>query len=1141
MNKGDAFAERFRAIRLIHGGNQSEVWLCRDLDSEDDDRVALKILSGNDNELLREFFKRETEALSLCQHEGIVKILDSGYDHNSKKYWIALEYIEGVTLEEKLKSAYDDGIAIKLLLDVTDAVGNAHSKDIIHRDLKPSNIMIDVSGTIKIVDFGISKIKSLLQDGATVGGFGTPPYTSPEQIAMKEVDQRTDVYSLGVIFFRMIGGNVPTVSSPIINQVLESEIKEEFKEILCKMVCINKEERYPSVLHVKRELMKLSKDVRKHNTVIYVQSTQNFINKLVSLEMITIGAESEAVSWLNKEFNSNQLYIEKGKLENDWVIHVNKYKIFAIQDLNSQFFLIKNILFTSATDMARNVEYSFLCEVTWKALSKKMPVPKNTDLELFIDEVLTWKRISEVKRQKELQHKKTLSQWDNILRLQRKYLIEKEFFVSYTTWDISEDQSNLEVDLVNEIEYPSLFIEKPVLMDSVEEKKRIKVGTVVEMEGRKLLISLDRGVITDDIKEFGELTLDNKQVNAALKRQEDALRSVKYGDSKNPKLFEIIENPSISEVSQVQLESYFNDNLDSAKKEAISSTLGSEFYLIQGPPGTGKTKVISEIIVQLINQNPGVRILLTSQSNAAVDNALEATANLTDKCSFLRIGRKDKIGDKISEYQLEESLNLWILKTTQRSNEYTQNLDTIKHDHLKELGDAAAKLADLGLLNTELIELYDEISIAKYKYYENSHDDEVNRELLGILQKDLQLKEDEYKLKFSEILLDLKCIAKTLKLKVEWDRVFTATDISKIITFLERELERNRKALNSLDQIEVIRQEWLKRLGKGREFEAICAGETQVIASTCLGTANIPGVWSAEYDWVIVDEAGRATPPEILVPLVRGKRILLVGDHKQLPPIVDSEFKTEDLEKFEIKKSFLEISLFEDIFNRAGSSIKSTLNIQYRMHSGIGQLISEVFYEGTIRNADSTETLIHPLPNWEGKSVVWITTSAREDRFESSSQSSKSKENQLEAKLILEECEKANKVLKELNRKLTVGIISGYTDQKLLIEQLINPKDSIKWSNIDIEVDNVDAFQGQERDVIFYSIVRSNKKRDIGFLKDYRRLNVALSRARKLLLIVGDLDMVINANTYDTANSFAEVIKHIQKVDTKNCLIEVCK
>jgi superfamily I DNA and/or RNA helicase len=116
--------------------------------------------------------------------------------------------------------------------------------------------------------------------------------------------------------------------------------------------------------------------------------------------------------------------------------------------------------------------------------------------------------------------------------------------------------------------------------------------------------------------------------------------------------------------------SFNHEDLDDAKKEAVRATLRSDIYLIQGPPGTGKTKVISEIISQLINNDPSVRVLLTSQSNAAVDNALEAPSKIASNISFLRIGRKEKIGERLADYQLDKILSLWIKSTKFKSDNY---------------------------------------------------------------------------------------------------------------------------------------------------------------------------------------------------------------------------------------------------------------------------------------------------------------------------------------------------------------------------------------------------------------------------------------------------------------------------------------
>lgn len=1135
------FASRYRIIRSIPNHSRSEIWLARDLDSEEDKLVVIKILSGNRDELLREFFIRETEALSQLKHAGIVSIYDWGFDETESKYWLSLEFIDGYTLDEKIKNSGGLGeIAIEVMLEILDAVAFAHSKGIIHRDLKPSNIMWENIDGIKILDFGICKIKTLIEEGVTVNGFGTPPYSAPEQIALEEVDQRADVYSLGIILFYLYKGLLPD-KDKIALQVNESDIPEELKFIIKNMISINKNERYPSVLHVKRELLKIYKDSIKRKTTYYVKTTQNLCNNMVSLGLIDFNTQSEASSWLLNELNSCSVFIERGR--NTWIIYSQHYKYNCVYEHKTNNLLIKNIYYVESVDMAKNREWAYLCEGTWKVVSKHHIVPKNEFIENLFKEADNYKKVQEIKKSRELANKKTISQWENLLHLQKKILLEKDFSLPYNGWDVSEDSSSLEVNLLEEVEDPSLYINQPLLMDSIQnDNKKISVGAIVSIEGRKLVLSLARGINVNDIKEFGEVTLNNRQVSAALKRQDDAIRAVRYGDSINSKLLHILENPNVNSKSKnpILVTEFIQADLDDAKKKAIQSALESDIYIIQGPPGTGKTKVIGEIIAQLLKHENNTRILLTSQSNAAVDNALEAVSKITnDSNTLLRIGRKEKIVDRLSEYQLDESLYQWIERTKRKSDTHSRILHYNNMEELHDLADYKFLLRECVKKYEDLAETDTELSKTRYRLFEEKNSDELNYRLCATLEKQvLELDKEKHNL-IEDIYVEIQKIFPVVKISFEKNTLFNLEETKSYLNIIEKALDRKKGNLNQLEKIEVIRQEWLKRLGKGREFEAICAAETQVVASTCLGVSNIPGIWASEYDWVIVDEAGRATPPEILVPLVKGKRILLVGDHKQLPPFVDIELSDSDMDKYEVTKETLEKSLFEDLFDKANENLKSILNIQYRMHSGIGGLVSKVFYDGKIENASLTNNLTHNLHIWEKKSVVWVSTSSNDERTEKPIDTSK--QNQSEAELISNYCEQIEMELRNSNKEMSLAVISGYSGQKLLIEQLLSPKDKLKWQNLSIEVDNIDAFQGQEREIVIYSVVRSNKKRDIGFLKDYRRLNVALSRARKLLVIVGDHEMVLEANTYMDSNPFAEVLRHIQKVDKQNCILEVPK
>lgn len=270
------------------------------------------------------------------------------------------------------------------------------------------------------------------------------------------------------------------------------------------------------------------------------------------------------------------------------------------------------------------------------------------------------------------------------------------------------------------------------------------------------------------------------------------------------------------------------------------------------------------------------------------------------------------------------------------------------------------------------------------------------------------------------------------------------------------------------------------------------------------------------FDVVAVDEATQATEPSCLVPLTRADRVVLAGDHRQLPPTVLSREAAAD---------GLDRSLFERLAEAHGEAILEMLSVQYRMHEAIMGFAGERFYGGCLRAADAVRrhTLrelgyderrvdgrLRPVLSPE-EPVVFVDTSERQAPERQRGDSS-SRENPEEARLVA-------RLAENLRRAgiadRDIGIISPYADQAERVARELGDAR-------ELEVHTVDGFQGREKEAVLVSLVRSNDRGEVGFLRDVRRLNVTLTRARRKLVVVGDADTLAEEDAYAAFVEYAE-------------------
>lgn len=304
-----------------------------------------------------------------------------------------------------------------------------------------------------------------------------------------------------------------------------------------------------------------------------------------------------------------------------------------------------------------------------------------------------------------------------------------------------------------------------------------------------------------------------------------------------------------------------------------------------------------------------------------------------------------------------------------------------------------------------------------------------------------------------------------------------------------------------------------------RQIESHLVDEAEVICATLTGLDD-EMLGDREYDLCVIDEAGQATEPQCWIPLPRSKRLVLAGDHRQLPPTIISS---------EAQKGGLGESLMERLCNRltdpkrSAETAKSAgaarmLTVQYRMHRAIMEFSSREFYEGRLE-ADAS-VAEHRLVDLPGVVESPLTTMPMEFIDTSGAGYDESQEPDGESRLNEQEARfTAHKVRQLLEAGVQadqIAVIAPYAAQVRRLRELLE--------DVEVEVDSVDGFQGREKEAVIVTLVRSNPEGEIGFLGDVRRMNVALTRARRKLLVVGDGATLAGHPFYKDLLDYAERI-----------------
>ena len=307
LTTGSTFAERYQIIEELGKGGMGRVY--KVLDNETNEKIALKLIKpeiASDKKTI-ERFKNELTTSRKIRHKNVCGMYYLGEDKG--RNYITMEFVSGEDLKSSIRrfGNLPVGKAISIAKQICDGLEEAHSLGIVHRDLKPNNIMIDDKGNARIMDFGIAR--TVKEKGITSSGvmIGTPEYMSPEQVEAKEVDQRSDIYSLGIIMYEMLTGRLPFEADtpfavgikhkseiPKVPNEYNAQIPDELSGVILKCLEKVKEDRYQDAREVRSEMEKIEQGLRtsdrvtpKKKTLTSREITVKFKKRKVLIPVLT--------------------------------------------------------------------------------------------------------------------------------------------------------------------------------------------------------------------------------------------------------------------------------------------------------------------------------------------------------------------------------------------------------------------------------------------------------------------------------------------------------------------------------------------------------------------------------------------------------------------------------------------------------------------------------------------------------------------------------------------------------------------------------------------------------------------------------------------------------------------------------------
>ncbi len=1115
----------------INLGGMTTVYKGRDLAT--DRPVAIKRFDRDQNlpAIEREAFEREVEALKNITHPNIVKIFDSGEDETGKLF-LVLELMDHDLLQERERGgkAFDgcDDFTELVVLPLLSALEHAHGLGIAHRDVKPANILVASDGTIKLADFGISKLKMTLKPRETLSSFMSPPFCPPE-VDDGSYTYSRDVYSIGVILLWALSSFPPKQYSDIKKSLAGLDMPPDLVHVVEKAIALP-EERYQSVAVLAAEIEKIQRTRRR----VWEEDERPRCHLALTargLEAIRyeIEAQSESTvrNFIRQDINTDsclQRFIDKPGTKDEkitpshYVVLSGDLRYHIAENQRGEGLALLNVTRPENHFHLRDRQNSAHSPLTFELDINTGAIGK-ADAINRIERVL--EDFESNQKEEARRNKETIlfDTWIRVLDAKIQYEREQAKPIRYNGLSINTPFLTLETDDITE----GVQLGEVRFIDCGD-GRRVR-GDVWDIHPGEIVMNC-AGATLANLPQSGSAILDQWALKVAIDRQREAVDKIRSGNLTNSSLKNLINDPSLATAPTLEdISQEIREKLDDSKQQALKKALGSkDVLLVEGPPGTGKTHFIAALVKEELKHKSKAHILIASQTHVAIDNALERINEFDKDIRILRIAgtQFSSVSESSEPFLINQQLKTWRNEVLARAEAGLQRWAANNNLDLKDI--QIGTLIRLIALTTQRINN----TRQKIQEEENRKTElEKGSENLGLEQIEIdrtavdlnefrgQLELDKKELeRLKKEIVSIRPDANTLLGDTPTEQ-FTWAD-TLIGASSEGQLAK---------QFIKLQGEWFDRFRATVGFIKPLIDRSSVVAATCVGLAALEELRDIDFDLCIIDEASKATAMECAVPMARAKKWVLVGDSKQLGPFQEDILRKPDLrERFEIDSFEASESMFQRFQRLLPDANKVRLTQQYRMVAPIRELVSVCFYDGKLEGGRPIDRV---LCTHTGKAVNWISTSRLPQRYEKSVIGGTSVSNYEEASTICDLVLKIDRLLikKGVRKAPVVLILSGYEAQLRLMKSRIKQIErDIK--SLEIECSTIDQAQGREADIVILSLTRSNMNNRVGFLRELERVNVAISRARELLYIVGDDLFVLRA---DNAEHLQKVLDYIKR------------